>query len=317
MAENKPDIYRKAKEVAQAEFEQKLFEKVKDYEFQVFKASSQAKIESQTMQERLSRLMRVMFLRETKEQLKPSGMWSRYCSETRIDLKNADYEIEKLGDFKDELLLSFSSFCGYDINKIKYLTSGNSEKLGVTVENGQIFVKGELVPLTPDDVQIVVTSLQEENQALEEKAAKEKADQEKAHAETSKALKKAERELKRIKRDAAKAGLTEEEQAFTEEMEKLRADFETIIRRIDDAGFYASDAATPAMISLAKTTLDYMNERLGGHFHKGQIEGGIHETVFDREPVPDCFCDWACDRGLCGHGFYVPAGNGKGRRRGW
>lgn len=264
--EAKPDIYRKAKEVAQVEFEQKLSEKVKEYEFQIFKASSGAKISGALMRERMERLLRVMFLRETKEHLKPSGQWSRYCIDMDIDIKNADYEIDKLGDYKDELLLTFSSFCGYDINKIKYLTTGNSEKLGVTIENGEIFVKGERVPLTPEDMQVVVNSLQEDLQKQEEKAEKDRADEEKSHAETKKALKKAERELRRIKREAEKAGLTEEEQSFVEQMEEVRADFETLIRKIDDAGFYASDAATPAMISLAKTTLDYMNERLGDVF---------------------------------------------------
>jgi hypothetical protein len=39
------------------------------------------------------------------------------------------------------------------------LTSGNSEKLGVTVQNGEIFIKGERVPFTPEDVQLVIGTL--------------------------------------------------------------------------------------------------------------------------------------------------------------
>jgi len=248
-------------ETIEKRYEHKFAELKEIQEYQVFKAAADAKIKGAAMRENFERLLRVMFLRDTKEQLKQNGQWSKYCEETGIDIKNADYEIDKLGEFKDELLLKFGEHCGYQINKIKYLTSGNSEKLGVTVENGEIFVKGERVPLTPDDVQSVVEALQNDLAKQEEKAEKEKADIEKEHAETKKALKRVEKELKSIKKDAAAKGISPEEAAFLKEMEAIKTSFDEIINRIDDAGFVACDVA-PRMAATAKTTIDYMKHRL-------------------------------------------------------
>ena len=253
-------------ESLKAEYDQKLWAMQQDFEYRLSRDVSASKVNGALMRERMERLMRVMFLRETKERLKASGQWSRYCSETGIDIKNADYEIDKLGEFRDDLLLSFSSFCGYDINKIKYLTNGNSEKLGVTVENGEIFVKGEKVPLTPEDVEAVVTSLQEDLRKQEEKAVSDKANLEKQAKESAKSLKKAERELKRLKREASKKGITEEEQAFMEEMDEVRKDFFELIARMnpEDVLGAPDDRKEPTAMQIGayKSTVEFIRAQV-------------------------------------------------------
>lgn len=256
------NVSAQTEETVAAKYGLQIREMEKEHEYSLLKVEADTKIKGQAMQESFSRLMRTMFLRQTKERLKESGMWSRYCQDTGIDIRKADHEIDKLGEFRDETLLNFSSFCGYDINKIKYLTSGNSQKLGVTVQNGEIFVKGERVPLTPEDVQFVINSLQDELHKQEEKSAKDKTDLEKEHAETKKALKKAERELKKIKGDAEKKGLSPEEAAFLAETDEIKAAFDQLIQRIDDAGFIAGDVITPRMTATVKTLIEYMKQRV-------------------------------------------------------
>lgn len=245
-----------------AKYGLQIREMQKEHEYDLLRVEADTKIKGQAMQENLSRLMRTMFLRQTKERLKEDGLWSRFCLDAGIDIKKADYEIDKLGDFRDEALLTFSGYCGYDINKIRYLTSGNSEKLGVTVQNGEIFIKGERVPFTPEDVQLVIGTLQDELRKQEETSTQEKADLDKEHAETKKALKKAERELKRIKNTAEKKGMTPEEVAFLAEMDEVKTDFDELIDRIDNAGFNAGDTATPRMTAAAKTLIEYMKQRV-------------------------------------------------------
>ncbi len=245
-----------------AEFERKMWEMEKEHEYRILRDVSASKVRGAAMRENMEKLLRVMFLRETKEKLKESGQWSQWCLDTGTDIKNADYEIGKLGDFRDDLLLKFSEFCGYDINKIRYLTNGNSEKLGVTIENGQLMIKGQVVPCTPEDVQYVVNSLQEEARRAEEKAAKEKETADKAAATTEKELKKAQKELKRIRREAEKQGVSPEEIAFVKQMEEVRDGFDALIQQIDDAGFDAGTAATPRMTATARTVIDYMVQRL-------------------------------------------------------
>jgi F0F1-type ATP synthase membrane subunit b/b' len=253
-------------ETIKARYEYKLNETQREHEYMILKASADASIKGAAMRENLERLLRVMFLRETKERLKVSGNWSRYCQETGIDIKNADYEIDKLGSFRDDFLVSFGSHVKYDINKIKYLTTGDtgkcSEKLGVTVQDGEIFVKGERVPCTPEDMQAVVETLQQDLVRQEEEAKKEKDGLEKANKETAKALKKAEKELKKIRREAEKQGVSPEEIAFVQTMEEVKKSFDEIIVRIDDAGSDAGAESTPRMAATAKSVIDYMRQRL-------------------------------------------------------
>ncbi len=254
-------------ETIKGQYELKLQQMEKEHEYELLKTSADTKVKGAAMRESLERLLRVMFLRETKARLKPSGLWSRWCEETGVDLKNADREIDKLGDFRDELLLSFGSHVGYEINKIKYLTSGDmggdSRISGVTVESGQVYLNGEQVSLTPDDVQLVIERLQENAKRIEEKAVEEKAALEKEQAETKKALKKAERELKKIKGEAEKKGVTPEEIALLEDMDGVRKDFDAIMERVHGAQNHAgSGEITDRMIAAVTATLEYMMAQL-------------------------------------------------------
>jgi len=231
-------------------------------DFTAFKASMEAKIRGASMRESSEKLIRVMHLRQVKERLAPLGQWARWCQDTGVDVRNADYEIGKLGDWKDDLLTKFVTYVGTDLNKIRYLTNSDYKKLGVTTENNQIMVRGEVVPLDADELQFVFDRLQDDLCKQEEKAATEKAELDKEHAETKKALKKAERELKRIKNTAEKKGMTPEEVAFLAEMDEVKTDFDELIERIDNAGFNAGDTATPRMTAAARTLVEYMRQRV-------------------------------------------------------
>jgi len=231
-------------------------------DFTAFKASFEAKIRGAAMRESSEKLLRVMHLRQVKERLTPLGQWALWCQETGIDVRNADYEIGKLGDWKDDLLTKFVTYVGTDLNKIRYLTNSDYKKLGVTADNGQIMVRGEVVPLDAEEVQFVFDRLQDDLCKQEEEAAKEKVDLEKEHSETKKALKKAERELKKIKGDAEKKGISPEEVAFLAELDEVKAMFDQVIQRIDNAGFNAGDVATPHMTATAKTLIEYMKQRV-------------------------------------------------------
>ncbi len=271
---NEADVLAQIEETVKAkygikirEMEDGIREMEKEHEYELLKTSADTKVKGAAMRESLERLLRVMFLRQTKERLKPSGLWSRWCEETGVDLKNADREIDKLGDFRDELLLNFGSHVGYEINKIKYLTSGDmggdSRNSGVVVEKGQVYLNGDLISLTPEDVQLVVEKLQENTRRIEEKAAEEKAALEKEQTETKKALKKAERELKKIKGEAEKKGVTPEEIALIEDMDGVRKDFDAIMERVNSAQNQAgSGEITDRMIAAVTATLEYMRVQL-------------------------------------------------------
>lgn len=229
-------------------------------DFTAFKASFEAKIRGAAMRESSEKLLRVMHLRQVKERLTPLGQWALWCQETGIDVRNADYEIGKLGDWKDDLLTKFVTYVGTDLNKIRYLTNSDYKKLGVTADNGQIMVRGEVVPLDAEEVQFVFDRLQDDLCKQKEKAAKERADIEKEQIETTKALRKAERELKKIKGDAEKKGLTPEEEGFLKEMESIRTDFDNLFVRLDP------EAASERTMAAYLNTLDYMRLQIAGAY---------------------------------------------------
>jgi F0F1-type ATP synthase membrane subunit b/b' len=119
--------------------------------------------------------------------------------------------------------------------------------------------------MTPEDIQMVINARDERFRKMEEKAEKEKETADKEHTETKKALKKVERELAKIRREAARTGMTEEEIAFVNSMEEIRAGFEKLIREIDEWNTAAGciEPPTPRMLNSARLLVAYMKQRLG------------------------------------------------------
>ncbi len=233
------DIYKDAEKVVEQKYQNIVAELKEKHNFETIKAEFGAKINSQKMQEDFSRLLRVMFLRQVKEKLKEIGAWTRYCNETGIDIKNADYEISKLGEIKDELLLSFGRLCGYGINKIRYLSSGDSEKLGVTVKNGKVFYCGEEVPLEPDEVQFIIDKQEEKAKQLQDELAAQKKASDRIQSDLHKRINKLEKDDARRKGVLADRDLSADEATFMKEMEALRLAFDGLLINADPGNIEA------------------------------------------------------------------------------
>jgi len=253
------------------DYETKIALLEKQHELDLLMATAAAKVKGTAVQESFARLTRVMLLRRTKEQLKPLGQWTRWCEINGLATKHCDDEIDKLGDLGDEVLTKIGSYYGYHLNKIKYLASGDLRKSEVAIENNKLFVDGNEVEMTPDEIQTIIAARDERLQKLEEKASKENAAAEKKLKDTEKDLRRAERELSKIKRQAAKAGMTEEEVAFITAMDEIKEEFESLVKRIDDAGAAAQDTdpITPRMVNSAKLLVAYMKQRLEHVWVKG------------------------------------------------
>jgi hypothetical protein len=110
------------------DYETKIALMEKEHELNLLMATAAAKITGTAVQENFARLTRVMLLRKTKEQIKPLGKWTKWCEENGLVVKHCDDEIDKLGDFGDEVLLKIRDYYGYHLNKIKYLTEGDLRK---------------------------------------------------------------------------------------------------------------------------------------------------------------------------------------------
>ncbi len=229
--------------------------------YETFKASMEAKIHGAAGRESMEKLIRVLHLRQVKEKLTPLGQWARWCQETGIDARNADYEISKLGDWKDDLLTKFVSYAGIPLNKIRALTNGDLQKLQITTGNNQIIVNGEPVPLDQEEMQFVVDSLQDNIKRAELKAEEEKKALEEDAAAMRKALKKAQKELNNIKGAAQAKGLTLEEETLLRETDSIREDFDKLMLRIEGLVFIM-DEPTHRMVLARETMFHYIKQQI-------------------------------------------------------
>ena len=199
----------------------KLTQGLKDVEFETQAA---AIIKVKDADEALSRLIKVMWLRKTKEALKQESKWTAFCQKHEINIKNADREIAKIGDLKDEALPKFGSAFGYEINRIKYIASPDSRISGVEVKGEALFYEGEEVPLAeaPALIEELKDKLKKERESKDaDIKAKDRLLRDKdKHAEHL------QKELNKFEKDAEAKGLSLDEDAFLQQMENRRLGFE-------------------------------------------------------------------------------------------
>ncbi|MDA8082314.1 MAG: hypothetical protein M0024_01485 [Nitrospiraceae bacterium] len=174
--------------------------------------------------EALARLTKIMALRRMKEALKMEGKWTAFCESNGFDVKKADYEISKVGEVKDEALLKFGVAFGYEINKIKYITGPDSERLGVEVLDGTIVYEGQEIPLA--EAPALVEDLKDRLKKEKEERQAEKKTHERRMADEKKHILKLEKEIAKFEKSAREKGLTAEEDAFLQQMENLRTQFD-------------------------------------------------------------------------------------------
>jgi hypothetical protein len=267
------EVYRIAEEKTEAKYHEKIKEAKAYLAYGVLKATYGTKIKGERMREHFSRLLRVMFLRDAKEKLKQDGLWTQFCQEEGLDIRNADYEISKLGDFKDELLLSFGAHCGYEINNIKYLTNGDSQKLGVEVQNGEVYCNGQQVNLSPEEVQFVIDKLQDENRLQKEDHEAQKKAFDRVQEDSHKTITKMEKELDKFKREAERRGIPAEDDAFLKLMERARVSLDGALMYLDPDNIreeLGDTEPTSRMTAAYLSTLDYARKQILAAFDTAQ-----------------------------------------------
>lgn len=185
------------------------------------------KIRLKDADEAQARFLRVLFLRQHKELLKKDGEWAAFCREGNIDLKNADYEISKFGDLKDELLLKFGVAVGFEINKIKYLTGSDSKKLGVEIKEETLYYKGDKVPTS--EFSALIMSVQDELQKEREERERDKRSQRNNLADREKTILKLRNDIDRYTGEANAKDMSPEEDAFLSFMDMHQRRFDGLI----------------------------------------------------------------------------------------
>lgn len=254
-------IYNEGKRAAEAELKQMR----EQFELERANIEVITKIRMKDADAAQAKFLQVMFLRETKERLKKDGTWTDFCRKSGIDLKNADYEISKLGELKDEFLLKFGAVIGFEINKIKYIAGGDSERLGVEVKGKDLYYQGEKVPLS--EAPSIISAIHDELRKERDEAAAGKRAMQRVLKQKEALILKQAGELDRFSGRARAKDLTPEEEGFLSQMETLKIGFDGYMLQADPARIeelQAGDGAavTPRMRAAYLETLGYMRRQV-------------------------------------------------------
>ena len=237
--------------------------------YEIYKTEMEAKVRGAAMRENLERVLRDIFLRDTKARLKPLGSWTKWCIDTGLDVKQCQRDLDKIGEFRQDALLNFGSHVGYDLNKIKYLQLGDidtlSRKTGVeaVIENNKFIIDDHEIDFTPDEVKLIIEARDEKLRRAEEKAEEEKKSLEKEHQEALRKLKKTIRVLEKFKKAADDEGISPEEKAFLEQMDAIKMRFTEAVQEFYKMALDTEDMTDP-MKAACKATLEYMHLLLDG-----------------------------------------------------
>ena len=263
---------------------------------QIFETSG--KIKTVAFFESQTRLMRLLFLKQSKDNKdyrEKFGMtWEEFCIAAGENRRRIDELLLDLKPFKADWLAKFVTTFGVEIHKIKYLGEAISAE-SANFKDNSIIYQGEEIPLTPehkDEIQALLEKLEESYKAqLEEKSAVIRT-KDKLIQSQGDLVHRQEKTISKFEREAAKQGLTLEEDAFIKKVENLRIGFDGYMLSLDPdriEELLPKSKPTPRMVSSYIAALKYMKMQILAA-HDAAIESYADPSMLPEEewqPPPD------------------------------
>jgi transcriptional regulator with XRE-family HTH domain len=229
------------------------------------------KIEGMMFTEVQARCFKVLFLKkvkEAKDYREIYGMtWEQFCEHLKISKRTADSWLDELGPFTTEFLANFANFSGYDLNKFKYLALAKLANIANFGDNS-IIHKGEEIPLTDefrDQIHAAFADIIDELKKLHEDRDLERRTHDRRLAEDRKHREKLEHALSKLEKEAARKGMSAEDDAFLKQMEIRRRGFDGYMMGVDPQNFLDAKEKgefSPRMVASYLSTLDYMRKQI-------------------------------------------------------
>jgi len=256
------------------------------------------KIKSMMFSEEQAKLFKILFLkraRESKDYREVYGMtWEAFCKCVGVSDRTADQWLKDLEQLTVTFSAKFADFSGCDFNKIKYLAKAVSANIA-EIKGNTIIYQGEEIPLTPehkDEIQALLEKLEESYKAqLEEKSAVIRT-KDKLIQSQGDLVHRQEKTISKFEREAAKQGLTLEEDAFIKKVENLRIGFDGYMLSLDPdriEELLPKSKPTPRMVSSYIAALKYMKMQILAA-HDAAIESYADPSMLPEEewqPPPD------------------------------
>lgn len=173
----------------------------------------------------VANLIQLKKIKETKSyrDLPNVGTWEEFCNYIKMDRRTVDEDLQNLTAFGEEFLATCHQFSlGYrDLRKLRQLTHDGT----ITIDAEAVIINEERIPLDADhkeDLQAAIESIIEEQARAKEEMDAQKKAFDRVQNDTRKSMVKLEKELARFTKEAEGKGLSAEEDAFVQLVEKHR-----------------------------------------------------------------------------------------------
>ena len=228
---------------------------------------------------------------QTKEHKKAGMTFIQFCESVGIARERAYEKIRTIKPLYQAFCADFAHFLGFTFNEIRYLGQAVCAEIA-QIKDGMISYKGEQTPLDAEEFQAVFEDIKDELKKLKEERDLDRRTHERRMADEKKHSQKLEHVVAKFEREAAKQGLTLEEDAFIKKVENLRIGFDGYMLSLDPdriEELLPKNKPTPRMISAYITALKYMKMQILAA-HDAAIESYADPSMLPEEewqPPPD------------------------------
>ncbi len=205
-------------------------------------------------------------MKETKAYKDEGFNWENFCNLAGYPVRTADDIIAKICPIIEAFSANFADFIGLKFNEIKLLGKAKVANIA-TFEEGKVIYKGVEIPITSEDFNIVLKSIQEDVSALtKEKEADRKAF-ERVQKDLNEQLHKAHKDYDTLSKKksllAQEMDIPEEEFVFIKRMETMRTLFDRFYgENLNPERIKFETEPTPRMKAAYLTTIDYIRKQL-------------------------------------------------------
>ena len=232
---------------------------------QCFKAIGQ--VQTSNMFAKFATVSSLVWMKQVKENktyrdIPGIGTWETFCDSVGMSRQKVDEDLMNLKAFGEEFMTTCQQLSvGYrDLRRLRHLSA---EGVFLITDNC-IEIDGEKIPLDADhkdDLQAAIERVLDDKAAeLEDAQATVKA-KDRGLGSKDEVIKKQEKELRRLAKDAAGRDLLPEEDAFIQRMENIRTGFDGYLLKADPdfvMNEFGGGEVTPRMRSALISTLAYM-----------------------------------------------------------
>lgn len=214
----------------------------------------------------------LMWLQQVKESkiykdLPGIGTWEDFCSTAGLCRRKVDEDLLNLQSFGEEFLETVSSLkVGYrELKKLRALGCEGT----LVITDKCIEIGGEAIPLDAEhkeDLQAAIERVLDDKAAALDDAHSTIKAKDRVLDSKAEVIKKQEKELRKLSKEAGARDLLPLEDAFLQRMENLRTSFEGYMLKLDPdtvmADYQDLGEITPRMRAALISTLDYMKMQL-------------------------------------------------------